>query len=210
MKSVLVIEPEAVTRGLLAELVFRRMGFGTVYEASSQGDAQRLFKQHKPSFVLMEILGTHFSGSRFLREVKPHKETHILILSSVQNPALLSECIHLGAQGFVSKHEDLTALRQAVQVVCNGGGYFSPLHSQFLRQAILGSPLNEHPLTLKEREIISLVAQSHSNKSIASSLNLSIKTVENHRARIMRKLRLHDIASLTRYAIAAGFIPSTV
>ena len=118
------------------------------------------------------------------------------------------EMLEAGAHGFVEKTAGLLEFKKGLETVGNGGTYFGPAVAALLRN-VVANPDNVGPvdlLTDREREILQLVAESHSTKEIAAKLILSAKTVDNHRTNLMRKLNLHDVASLTRYALDIGLI----
>jgi DNA-binding NarL/FixJ family response regulator len=131
-----------------------------------------------------------------------------LIFSGHENPVLVREMIEAGARGFVEKTAGLTEFRKGLDTVAAGGTYFGPAVAALLRDVVAhpGSSDTADFLTDREREILQLVAESHSTKDIAAKLGISLKTVDNHRTNLMRKLNLHDIASLTRHALDVGLI----
>jgi DNA-binding NarL/FixJ family response regulator len=102
----------------------------------------------------------------------------------------------------------LLELKKGLETVANGGTYFGPSVAGLLRDVVANpsSSSSSDFLTDREREILQLVAESYSTKEIAGKLNISVKTVDNHRTNLMRKLNLHDVASLTRYALEIGLI----
>ena len=104
--------------------------------------------------------------------------------------------------------DSLETLREAIRVVAGGGSYFTPFVSRMMDYVIRGAA--DEPLTKREREVLQLVAESCSSKEIASRLNGAVKTVENHRQRLMEKLQLRDVAALTRYAIRHGLIDLSI
>ena len=123
-------------------------------------------------------------------------------------PVLVREMLEAGAHGFVEKTAGLFEFKKGLETVANGGTYFGPAVAALLRDVVAnpGSSNSADFLTDREREILQLVAESHSTKEIAAKLNISVKTVDNHRTNLMRKLNLHDVASLTRYAVEVGLI----
>lgn len=144
---------------------------------------------------------------RRFREALP--ETQVLIFSGYQSPSLVRELLQAAAHGFVEKSASLSELKKGIEIVASGGSYFGPEVALLLRDAIADPKSNEsgiNILTKREREILQLIAESHSTREIAAKLEISAKTAENHRTNLMRKLDLHDVASLTRYAINNGLI----
>ena len=144
---------------------------------------------------------------KVFREKLP--STQILIFSGYQSPSLVRELLQAGAHGFVEKSAPLSELRKGVEIVASGGSYFGPEVALLLRDAMADPKSNDsgvNILTKREREILQLIAESHSTREIAKKLEISVKTAENHRTNLMRKLDLHNVASLTRYAINNGLI----
>ena len=121
----------------------------------------------------------------------------------------MRELLQSGAHGFVEKSAPLSELRKGIDIVASGGSYFGPEVALLLREAMANPKSNDSSvniLTKREREILQLIAESHSTRDIATRLEISVKTAENHRTNLMRKLDLHNVASLTRYAINNGLI----
>jgi DNA-binding NarL/FixJ family response regulator len=134
------------------------------------------------------------------------------VFSAHENPVLVREMLEAGAHGFVEKTAGLAEFRRGLDTVANGGNYFGPAVASLLRNVVANPASSNAPdfLTDREREILQLVAESHSTKEIAAKLGISAKTVDNHRTNLMRKLDLHDVASLTRYAFEVGLIEPRV
>jgi len=127
-------------------------------------------------------------------------QMRVLVFSGHENPVLVREMLEAGAHGFVEKPAGLFEFKKGLETEADGGTYFGP---------VLANPATSNApdfITDREREILQLVAESHSTKEIAAKLGISVKTVDNHRTNLMRKLNLHDIASLTRYALEVGLI----
>jgi DNA-binding NarL/FixJ family response regulator len=116
--------------------------------------------------------------------------------------------LEAGAHGFVEKTAGLGEFKKGLGTIADGGTYFGPGVAALLRTVVANNSSNSgiETLTDREREILKLVAESHSTKEIAQKLGISVKTVDNHRTNLMRKLDLHDVASLTRYSLEIGLI----
>ena len=130
-------------------------------------------------------------------------DMRVLVFSGHENPILVREMIEAGAHGFVEKTAGLIEFKKGIERVAAGGTYFGPAVAALLRDVVARPHASNSPdfLTDREREILKLVVESHSSKAIALKLAISMKTVDNHRSNLMRKLNLHDVASLTRYAL---------
>ncbi len=214
MNSVVIIEDQTAVREMVAQIVQSEPGFEVVAETGDGQVAYNLCMELKPDFVILDIMLPGLNGAEVLRRFTKHlKNTRVLVFSGFQNPALVRDLLQAGAHGFVEKSAPLSELKKGIQVVANGGSYFGPEVAQFLREAVANPSPNKAPsidiLTAREREILQLIAESNSTKEVAAKLNISVKTAENHRTNLMKKLDRHDVASLTRYAIEQGLIEST-
>ena len=115
--------------------------------------------------------------------------------------------LEAGAHGFVEKTAGLVEFKKGVETIAGGGTYFGPGVAALLRTVVANNTSSGlDALTDREREILKLVAESNSTREIAQKLSISVKTVDNHRTNLMRKLNLHDVASLTRYSLEIGLI----
>ena len=154
-------------------------------------------------------------GADFLKRLDPAAK--VLILSAHSDDEYIESMIAVGAVGFLEKQTSAEILTKAIQEVALGRPYFSPAIAKRLR-ADHGKPRdrdgvlksNHSRLTSREAEVLQLVAEGSANKQVAAALHISIKTVEKHRQSLMQKLNIHDVAGLTRYAIGAGIIESSV
>ena len=177
-------------------------------EAANADDAVALAGQLRPDVVLMDIgmAGmSSFEATRLIRKARP--ETRVLFLSMYDDEDYLSECMELGASGFVLKDSPCDQLVTAIREAHRGGTFLSPrLLSKLVedfrthgrgpaRERRLGS------LTKREREILKLLAEGKSVKEIATGFDLSVKTIEAHKFNLMRKLDIHNKAQLVQYAI---------
>ena len=214
MNSVVIIEDQTAVREMVAQIVQSEPGFEVVAETGDGQVAYNLCMELKPDFIILDIMLPGLNGAEVLRRLTKHlKNTRVLVFSGFQNAALVRDLLQAGAHGFVEKSAPLSELKKGIQVVANGGSYFGPEVAQFLREAIANPSPNKAAsidiLTAREREILQLIAESNSTKEVAAKLNISVKTAENHRTNLMKKLDRHDVASLTRYAIEQGLIEST-
>ena len=210
MKRVAIIEDQTAIREMVSQAVLDPEEFQVVI---GTGDGQvGLDKclELKPDFVILDVMLPNLNGTDILRHFsKELPDCRVLIFSGYQSPGLIRELLQAGAHGFVEKSAPLTELRKGVEIVSSGGSYFGPEVASLLREAMADPKSNESGvsiLTRREREILRLIAESNSTREIAEKLSISVKTAENHRTNLMRKLDLHDVASLTRYAINNGLI----
>ncbi len=214
MKKVVIVEDQTAVREMIAQIVCSDPSFEVVAECGDGQSAVDVCIEKKPDFIILDVMLPGLNGTEVLRRFSKHlKDARVLIFSGYQNPSLVRELLQAGAHGFVEKAAPLSELKKGIEIVANGGTYFGPEVAQMLREAVLNpTPANKQGvdvLTAREREILQLIAESYSTKEVAQKLNISVKTAENHRTNLMKKLDLHDVASLTRYAIQHGLIETS-
>ena len=188
-----------------------------VGEAKEGRQAVELAKKLRPAVVLMDIAMPRLNGLEATRQVlKALPDTKVLILSAHSEDAYLKNAAESGAVGFLLKQTSAHEVCRAIREVEKGNTFFSPLISKRAdrlnpKPSDRRGPLKKVvPLTAREMEVLQLIAEGKPNKETAAELGISIKTVEKHREHIGAKLDIHDTAGLTRYAIGAGIIESTV
>ena len=213
MKTVVIIEDQTAVREMLAQVVSSQPGFEVVAETGDGQTAHKICLEHKPNLVILDIMLPGLNGVEVLRRFSKHlKKTRVLVFSGYFNPALVSELLKAGAHGYVEKSASLSEVRNGIETVTAGGTYFSPQISKVLSEAVTHPNEVKNPtldiLTSREREVLQLIAESYNTKQISKKLDISIKTAENHRTNLMKKLDLHNVASLTRYAIEHGLVES--
>jgi DNA-binding NarL/FixJ family response regulator len=189
-----------------------------VGEARTGREAVLMTAQHKPDVVVMDIAMPLLNGIQASQQIlNDRPKTKILILSAHGDPEYVDRVLELGVFGYLTKHTSADVLARAVRDVHSGRRVFSASISKHLRdhyeapvRSDRGYKKKNVRLTSREAELLQMIAEGYVNKQIASELNISIKTVEKHRQHLMEKLNIHEIAGLTRYAIAAGVIESSV
>lgn len=177
-------------------------------EAGNGKEAVELAQKLKPDVVVMDVAMPELNGieaTRRLIEVSPR--TRVLALSMHKDAVYVREILRAGARGYLLKDSADADLIAAVRAVAKGEGYLSPgvsdaVLSDYRRHVT--DPLDM--LTSREREVLQLIAEGKTNKEIATSLNLSVYTVEAHRGRLMEKLNLHSTGELVRFAVRSGLI----
>jgi DNA-binding NarL/FixJ family response regulator len=209
MKRVVLVEDQVAVRELLATVLRMDDQFEIVAECGDGQTACSTCLELKPDLVILDVMLPGLNGVDVLKRFSRHlKNTRVLVFSGFQNPALVRELLQAGAHGFVEKSARLAELRKGIQTVADGGTYFGPHIAALLREAVVNPRQSNRQeleaLTAREREILQLIAESYSTKEIAAKLEVSVKTAENHRTNLMKKLNLHDVASLTRFAIEHG------
>ena len=212
MKRLILIEEQTAIRELFAEVLRLDSEYELVGEAGDGQAAVELCLELKPDVCVLDAKLPGLNGVDILRRVVPKlPEMRVLVFSGHESASLVREMLEAGAHGFVEKTAGLVELRRGLETVSRGGTYFGPAVASLLR-AVVTSPnavSTGDALTAREREILQLVAESHSTKEIAAKLEISSKTVDNHRTNIMRKLDLHNVAGLTRYALEHGIVAAT-
>lgn len=213
MKTVAIIEDQTAICEMISQAVLDPELFEVIIQSSDGLAGSEACLELKPDFVILDVMLPSLNGTEILHRFREKiPDSQVLIFSGYQSPGLVRELLQAGAHGFVEKTAPLSELRKGAEIVASGGSYFGPEVTLLLREAMSdpkSSDSGTHILTKREREILQLIADSHSTRKIASKLQISIKTAENHRTNLMRKVNRHDVASLTRYAINSGLISIT-
>lgn len=186
-------------------------GVQVVAEAHDGREALALIKVHHPDLVLMDIAMKGLNGLEATAQVKREfPEIRVIILSMYSSEEHVLQGLRAGASGYLLKDSATQELEEAVRTVMRGEIYLSPPVSKQVIgdyvQRVSHGPKSTEDLTHRQREILQLIAEGHSTKEIAHQLELSVKTVETHRAQLMRRLGIYDIAGLVRCAIRMGLI----
>lgn len=210
--KVLIAEDHDVVREGLKILIGSDPEIEIMGEANNGAAAVRLAKKLRPDVVLMDLSMPHGNGveaSRNIRREVP--EARVLILSAYQDEETIQQVLAAGAAGYLTKHSAANELLAAIRQVGEGKPYYSPRIAGKINRSAGHRPEGCVPvpsakLTPREQEVLVLIARGHPNKQIAFDLGLSIKTIEKHRQAAMDKLGIHDIAGLTRYAMARGLV----
>ena len=214
--TILLAEDHMVVREGFRKLLAAEADLEVVGEAQTGRQAVALARKLRPAVVVMDIAMPLLNGLEATRQIrKAIPGAKVLILSAHNDDAYVEQAIAFGAVGFLVKQTFSHDLSRAIREVQNGNTFFSPsiagrLHNQ--KSPNGGGPLKKKlaHLSSRELEVLQLIAEGKANKQTAAELGISIKTVEKHRQNLMAKLNIHEISGLTRYAIAAGIIESSV
>jgi DNA-binding NarL/FixJ family response regulator len=209
--TILLVDDHMVLREALRALLRTEPDLEVVGDAENGRQAVDLAAKLQPDVVVMDIAMPQLNGLEATRRiVKESPKTKVLILSSYHEDKFVQELLEAGAVGYFLKQTGAPEFIRAVREAHKGKACFSPsLSRRFLDSGRTGAPRdgkNSTPLTSREREVLQLVAEGKGNRQVAAELSVSIKTVEKHRQHAMNKLNIHDIAGLTRYAVAEGII----
>jgi two-component system, NarL family, response regulator NreC len=211
---VLLTDDHTLFRQGIRNLLSVEPDIEVVGEAANASDAVEVARQARPDLVLMDIGMTGMSSFEATRQIRKERpDTRIVFLSMYDDEDYLSECVDMGAHGYILKESPVDQLLTAIREVHRGGSYLSPrlltrLVADFRQQGRDGTPRQPRfgTLTKREREILKMLAEGCSVKEIATSFDLSVKTVEAHKFNLMRKLDIHNKAQLVQYAIQKKII----
>ena len=207
---ILIADDHPVVRKGLWSCLSAKTNFKIVGEASDGAVAIQKVKELAPDVVLMDIDMPQKDGlevTHVLRKQSPNVK--VLILSMQSNRDTVLRIIKAGARGYVLKDAPTDELVRAIESVNAGEAFFSPSVAQIALNQYLTDADDTKPLAKlseRESEVVALIAEGKSNKEIAMHLGIGVRTIETHRERIMRKLDIHSVAGLTRFAIANGLI----
>ena len=208
--KILLVDDHPIVRKGISSCLARHDHLVIVGEAADGLEAVAKAKELLPDIVLLDIEMPNLSGlavTGVLRKELP--QVKVLILSMHQRSDYLLRMLQSGARGYVLKEASCEELVKAIETVNAGEAFFSPKIARLaLNRFVPGT--GEGPdlaeLTNREREVLILIAEGLGNKAIASRLGVGVRTVETHRERLVRKLAIHSVAGLTRFAIAKGLI----
>ena len=216
--AVLLADDHLVVREGLRNLLEAEGDIKVIGEAETGREAVQLAKKLRPEVIVMDIAMPLLNGLEAARQIlKAIPAAKIIILSAHSDDEYVKQVMSLGAAGYLIKQTSALILARAIREVQKGKTFFSPSIS---KRSVMLHPMTHDRtgllkkknvrLSSREMEVIQLIAEGQANKQIAAELDISIKTVEKHRQHLMEKLKIHDTAGLTRYAIAAGIIENSV
>ncbi|HEV2222652.1 MAG TPA: response regulator transcription factor [Candidatus Acidoferrales bacterium] len=190
------------------KVLLEREGLKIVGEASNGQEAVKIAESLHPDVAVLDVSMSVLNGidaAKEIQKVSPHTKTVFLTVHD-EDPYLL-EALRVGARGYVVKTHAAENLVQAIREASRGGVYLSPEVSRAVVQAYQNkTELSSEPLSPRERQVLQLIAEGKTTKEVAGVLNISVKTAETHRTRIMEKLDIHETAGLVRYAIRRGLV----
>jgi two-component system nitrate/nitrite response regulator NarL len=208
IKLLLVDDHPIVLDGIKSHLC-AQPEFEVVGDAANGQEALRKAKLTLPDVILMDISMPHMNGLEAMTSLRRQvPNAKILVLTMHDSREYIAQVVRSGARGYLLKDSAPAELVAAIKAVHGGEVHFSPSVSKVLIEEMADgrrpSGPEQQPLTDREREVLSLIAEGLLNKQIADRLGIGVRTIETHRERIMRKLDIHTVAGLTKYAIARG------
>ena len=203
---ILVVDDHAVVRRGVRSLLESHDGWEVCGEATTGRDAVEQSRRLRPDVVVMDLSLPELNGLDATRHIlKDAPETEVLVLTMHQSEELARDVLQAGARGYVLKSDADENLIAAVESLRQHKPFLTPTVTEFVLDGYIRDGADQDAargvVTAREREIIQLIAEGKSNKQAASALSISVKTIEAHRANIMRKLHLRSVSDLVRYAI---------
>jgi DNA-binding NarL/FixJ family response regulator len=213
MLQILIADDHDVARSGIRSLLENHAGWQVCGEAKDGREAVELAASLNPDLILLDIGMPNLNGLEAARQILTTSPgASILILTMHDSDQLVREVLRAGARGFLLKSDAGRDLIAAVEALEQRRTFFTTKVSQMVlsgflnRDDVADTADNENILTAREREVIQLLAEGKTSKEVAVTLKLSIKTAETHRTNLMRKLGLHSVADLTRYAVRNGIV----
>jgi DNA-binding NarL/FixJ family response regulator len=211
---IVLADDHAMFRRGVKHIILEDPGLEVIGEAADGLQLLEIIKQSPPDMVVVDVSMPNLRGLEATREIKmTSPQVKVIILTMHKDKEYLYHALSAGAEGYLLKEDADVELHSAIKAVRSGGTYVSPLLAPQMTNIFLDrqraregqGPLPQEPLTFREREIIKLIAEGKSSKNIADLLFISSRTVQHHRANIMRKLRFKKTADLVKYAIQKGY-----
>jgi DNA-binding NarL/FixJ family response regulator len=212
-KKIVLAEDHRLLREGIKALLAANKDFEIVAEAEDGLGAIRCVEKHTPDLILLDLSMPRMNGISVIKDIKSRfPETKVLALTIHESDQYVLEAFQSGADGYCLKDASSDELLIAIESVLAGKTYLSPGISDRVmegylegRKTLKSSPAWDS-VTQREREVLKLIGEGYRNKEIADLLSISVKTVETHRANIMKKLNLHNVSDLTAYAINKGLV----
>ena len=208
---ILLVEDHALVRAGMKALMQKIEGIEVAADMGDGLEAVKYVQTDTPDLVLMDIAMPGLNGlDATARIVKESPTTRVILLSMHANEEYLRQALQVGASGYLLKGAELAELELALKTVARGERYLTPAVAKYAIDAYREK--SEGPvgplakLSMRQREILQLIAEGQTTKEIAHRLNLSVKTVETHRSQLMERLDIHDVPGLVRFAMRVGLI----
>jgi DNA-binding NarL/FixJ family response regulator len=208
--TILLVDDHKILRQGLRTLLAKEPDMEVLAEAADGRDAVRLVRELSPQVVIMDVGMPDLNGIEATRQIlQESPETKVIALSMHSDRRFVTNMIKAGASGYLLKDSAFEELATAIRVVMARKTYLSHeiahvVVKDYVQGGSKGDPSVFSVLSPREREVLQLMAEGKTNRQIAETLNVSLKTVETHRQQIMNKLEIHNIVELTKYAIREG------
>jgi DNA-binding NarL/FixJ family response regulator len=209
MIRILVVDDHAIVRESLRGLIERRRDWQVCGEAANGREAIELVHHLRPDIVVLDLSMSELNGieaTSRIRKMSPG--TEVLVFTMHDGEDIVREVIAAGARGYLLKSDGAACLEAAIEMLAQHQPYFAPAIEEMVLATVVGraqskdeADFGHGPLTVREREVVQLLAEGKSSKQIAKLLGLTAATVQTHRATIMRKLNVGSITELVRYAV---------
>jgi DNA-binding NarL/FixJ family response regulator len=207
VKKILVVDDHTIFRQCIVGQINTQQGCEVVAETGSGAAAVRLAEDLAPDVIIMDISLPDIDGIEAVKRLRQKKgKWKIILLSMYKYPEIVDYLEEIGVDGYLLKNDAFEDLLYAIKAVSEGKRYISPSLLTDETSVSKISSFSLSSLTEREKEIVSLIAEGLTSREIADRLCISIKTVETHRARIMEKLKVRNVAELIRYAIKVGIL----
>lgn len=208
--KVLLVDDHKIMREGISALLRKYSEFEVVGQAADGRQALEMASQHKPDIVIMDVGMPNLNGvdaTKQLLSVNP--DIKIMALSTHSDGAVVAKMVKAGAKGYILKESAFDELIEGLNTLQDGRTFLcnkisKVVFSEYVGMVTNTKTMNGDGLTSREREVLQLVAEGHTTKEIAETLNLSTKTIDSHREHIMQKLGIRNVAGLTKYAIREG------
>lgn len=208
---VMIVEDHALVRAGMRALVQKIEGVEVISDVGDGWEAVKSVQTDVPDLVLMDIAMPGLNGlDATSRIVKESPTTRVILVSMHANEEYFQQALQAGASGYLLKGAELAELELAIRTVGRGETYLTPAVAKYAievyREKSDGASGPLARLSMRQREILQLIAEGQTTKDIAHRLNLSVKTVETHRSQLMERLEIHDVPGLVRFAMRVGLI----
>ena len=211
MIRVVVVDDHVLVRAGIRSLLEALDDIAVVAEAGDGLTALQVISRERPDVVVADVAMPGLNGIELVERIaKELPGIRVLLVSAHANEEYVLRAIRAGGAGYVLKDASPVELEQAIRAVAAGDKYLSPAMSRHVVDAYLERVTEDRPagprLSPRQRQVLQMIAEGRSTKEIAAALSLSIKTVETHRAQLMERLQIYDVAGLVRYAIRVGLV----
>lgn len=211
--KILLVDDHTIVRQGLKALLEAHAGFIIAGEAENGREAVKKAQELSPDIVIMDIAMPVLNGLEATRQIKRAlPDTKVLALTMYNDEEYVFQILKSGASGYLIKETAANELITAILSIKSGNPFFSPSISRKIMESYLNEDEDKKgkgdsdKLTNREKEVLQLIAEGYTNNEIANLMNISVKTVETHRAHVMSKLDIHDVAGLIKYAIKKGLV----